>query len=210
MVKKFIILTIILLLMTGCMNTSDGSGVYESTDVDSTVLDSDLSTCVEDIYDEKSPQNSENSDSEIKPNESTNSLLYFDPSSLFFGSAVKELKAAFSDLEKKEPYMNPIVYYSKESDISFFGWADDGSTNEESIRIREIRAPAKTVFPNMGEQVLRSEIEKIIGEDLNIEMYGEMIAYFSYQGGVFTYSAEDSYDLFPETSLLVEYNGYTK
>ena len=63
---------------------------------------------------------------------------------------------------------------------------------------------AKTMFPNMGSRIYQLELEKIIGEDLyvNRDEIGALRATFLYQGYVFWYFPERSYDLLPATRVF--------
>ena len=138
--------------------------------------------------------------------ENEKGLLYFTPESFFLGVTFSEIEAAYPDLEYRGVMASGSYYYSPEAEISFiFDISLGSSGNDKNAETIAFSVTAKQIFPNMGTRVLKWEIEKIIGEKLVVSRYagGSPEVYFHYHGYKFQYQNQDTYDILPDTIMVI-------
>ena len=136
-------------------------------------------------------------------------LLSFNPSVFYFGKKYSEIEAEFADLEYRGSMSGGEYYYSPSTETFFIFDVNDIDDPEHPNKDAEVTAntmPAWVIFPNMGSQVDKAVIEKIVGTDLDSAMddFGAPNIYFSYKGHIFWYGSEGTPDLLSGTLVTVK------
>ena len=139
--------------------------------------------------------------------ESIKALLSFDPSGFDFDKTIGEIRTKYPDLHCEWYESGSLVYYSGAADKYYRIQAgvDDPDNPPGEMEVYGYGSKAKNIFPNMGAWVFKEEIRGIA------ESYYEGLDTldFTLEGYNFTCRHKDSYDLTPDTVVMV-YKSYVE
>ena len=137
----------------------------------------------------------------VSESESVKALLGFDPSGFDLDKTIGEIRAKHPDLHCDRYESGSLVYYSELADKHYriYAGVDDLDNPPSDMEVYGFGTRAKNIFPNMGAWVFKEEIRSIA------DRYYEGLDTldFTYQGYDFTCSHMDSYDMTPNTLVMV-------
>ena len=134
--------------------------------------------------------------------ESEKALLEFDPKALYLDKTFGEVSKAFPDLYYAWYEEGGAYFRSDKADKYFLiGAFWDGDEPPDDLQIYGYGARAKNMFPNMGAWVFKDEIMRVA--DTFYECYDYDRFYFTYQGHGFNCTYGESFDITPNTLVMV-------
>ena len=134
-------------------------------------------------------------------NENNMALLDFDPTSFYLDKTIGEIYSVFPDVHCCYYESGSLVYHSEEADKYFriAAGVKDPDNPPDEMEIYGFGSSAKKIFPNMGTWVFKEEVRNIT--DYCFEGLNEL--FFEYQGYSFSCTYEDSFDITPNTKVMV-------
>ena len=132
--------------------------------------------------------------------ETEKALLEFDPSTFYLDKTFGEVRDIYPDLQYCGYESGSTVFHSVKEEKYFrisAGWSDEPPAEMEIVGFG---ASAKTIFPNMGAWVFKEEVRRVADTFFGEGYYR---LYFTYQGYGFYCEYEDSFDISPNTLVMV-------
>ena len=132
---------------------------------------------------------------------SVKALLGFDPASFGLDTTIGEIRRLYRDLHCEWYESGSLVYYSGAADKYYRinAGVDDPDAPPDDMKVNGYGSKAKNIFPNMGAWVFKEEIRGIA------DRYCEGLDTldFTLEGYDFTCRHKDSYDMTPDTLVMV-------
>jgi len=138
---------------------------------------------------------------EQKASESERALLAFDPDTFYLDKTYGDVKKLFPDLHCEWYESGSLVYYTEKGDKYFRIWSgiDDLDNPPAEMEVYGFGTKAKNIFYNMGAWIFKEEVRRIA--DTYSEGYDSLT--FTYQGYEFKSYYKESYDITPNSLVMV-------